>query len=68
MSKMVSGILARDPKEWPNAFSLVFFVMRIEANAWQCAAVKGWTIAEWDAEYNLKPPAKGKYFEVEIEL
>ncbi len=82
MVKMVSGILARDKKPLRRndpdgrGGSIVFFRQwnpYVKEGIWleQSFNVKEageWTVAEWKATYNLKPPAPGRYFEVEIEL
>ena len=65
--KLTSGILARDKD---NDAVIVFFRAKPELNQygrWNCASA-AWTYDGWQAEYDLKPPAPSKCFEVDIEL
>ena len=84
MSKMVSGILARDKSHYEEK-CVVFFEtkwppLELEYGVWVehyfNAIESTWTPQEFMERYDLfdengkpcKLPAKGKYFEVEIEL
>ncbi len=85
MSKMVSGILARNVKKtpkgrggksvlfFPDPGSLVRLVEYKYNKVWEWTEmyywdVIWWTLDRWNEKYDLKPPAPGKCFEVEIEL
>ena len=77
MAKMISGILARDGTHLGH---IVFFRglditetyrLELKGRLWakddHYDCDKSWSPCHWKATYNLKPPPKGKYFEVEKE-
>jgi hypothetical protein len=76
--KLIDGMLCRDTIAHGG---IIVFFKTLDKNAldlsddgiWGTSTInninfKEWTLEQWKATYDLKPPAPGKCFAVEIEL
>lgn len=64
-TKWTYGALCRDGRGKRNGGEIVLYGCLLYG--WW-GLIAHWEVKEWEAQYDLKPPAPGKCFEVEIEI